>query len=481
MTRDLRPFGQALAGWMRKKGLSTKRLAELAGYKSKTSIVRILREECVQSGRERLFARISELGLLSAAERRTLLQALELSRVGGEQAAARLRLRQLLMGRRDETPADTSLQRALDSLRTAHAARILLLNGCRLDVIDALRDVLARRAAHTMEHYVTVGASVRRDMNALCAILSIACVPSYACWLREARADEEKGAPTRQDALCFTAQDRDGVSTDTLILFPAEGGVAVHTQPSSCGLFDFFRSAILRGGIRPSVSASSVPKEEPGTIVDAMRFCTEVERGRAARAIKPDVCLNQIPGEILRAALVDGGVLRHFPGWSERQISAKMEEFFYYHNQRFHNAFDGEQPRSQIMSARSLRHFALTGRFDSNFSAIRPFTVRERIAILENFTRRMREDDGALLRVWNAEADLAMEVHCYDGLGIIAFPAREAGGINISFQTAILRDAHLVSLFQSCFDDDLLRNCAMSREESLHYINGLLGELRATP
>ena len=62
MTRDLRPFGQALAGWMRKKGLSTKRLAELAGYKSKTSIVRILREECVQSGRERLFARISELG-----------------------------------------------------------------------------------------------------------------------------------------------------------------------------------------------------------------------------------------------------------------------------------------------------------------------------------------------------------------------------------------------------------------------------------
>ena len=98
MTRDLRPFGQALAGWMRKKGLSTKRLAELAGYKSKTSIVRILREECVQSGRERLFARISELGLLSAAERRTLLQALELSRVGGEQAAARLRLRQLLMG-----------------------------------------------------------------------------------------------------------------------------------------------------------------------------------------------------------------------------------------------------------------------------------------------------------------------------------------------------------------------------------------------
>ena len=284
-----------------------------------------------------------------------------------------------------------------------------------------------------------------------------------------------------QDALCFTAQDRDGVSVDTLILFPAEGGVAVHTQPSSCGLFDFFRSAILRGGIRPAVTASSICKEGPETIVDAMRFCTEMERGRAARAIKPDVCLNQIPGEILRAALVDGGVLRHFPGWSERQIGAKMEEFFYYHSQRFHNAFAGEQPRMQIMSARSLRHFALTGRFDSNFSAIRPFTVGERIAILENFTRRMRGVDGAFLRVWNAEADLAMEVHCYDGLGIVAFPAREAGGINVSFQTAILRDAHLVSLFRSCFDDDLLRNCTMSHEESLLYINGLLNELRAAP
>ena len=50
------------------------------------------------------------------------------------------------------TPEDAELREWNDALeyladapkeRTAHAARIILLNGCHLDVIDALRDVLA--------------------------------------------------------------------------------------------------------------------------------------------------------------------------------------------------------------------------------------------------------------------------------------------------------------------------------------------------
>ena len=41
--------------------------------------------------------------------------------------------------------------------------------------------------------------------------------------------------------------------------------------------------------------------------------------------------------------------------------------------------------------------------------------------------------------------------------------------------------ASAVDVFRSCFDDDLLRNCTMSHEESLLYINGLLNELRAAP
>ena len=165
---------------MRAKKLSAKRLAGLAGYKSKTSIVRILREESVHSGRERLFARMDELGLLTPDERQALLRGLEFSRVGGDRAMARLGLRRLLTGEWNARAPAPALANALESLRAAHSARILLLNGCHPEVVLPLRDILRKRPAHAMEHFVTVGASARQDMDALCAILSIAFVPAYA-------------------------------------------------------------------------------------------------------------------------------------------------------------------------------------------------------------------------------------------------------------------------------------------------------------
>ena len=93
----------------------------------------------------------------------------------------------------------------------------------------------------------------------------------------------------------------------------------------------------------------------------------------------------------------------------------------------------------------------------------------------------MRQSGDAPLYFWREQSDLAMEVHCFENVGIIAFPAREAGGLNVNFQASILRHPRMAALFQECFDDDLVRNCATSASESLLYINSLLDELRAAP
>lgn len=478
MLEQQRTFGEALAEWMRASGVSTKRLAERTGYKSKTSIVRILREEGVHAGRERLLEQLRKQDLLDPAAYASLAQALEISRVGPARARGRMCLRRLLVGRR-EAELSPSLMQALEPLRQARSARILLLNGCRVELTEELRRILRQRPAHVMEHYVSVDFSSERAMEALCAILAIACVPAYACAIREMRPDRREEL-LRQDMLCFTAQDRDGVSADTLVLFPGDDSVRVHTQPSSFGLFDFLRRILVEGDFQPAVGAYAT-QEGPESIVEAMRFCTELERGCNARTVKPDVCINEVPGAVLFAALRDGGVLHHFPGWTERQMRAQLEEFFYYHDQRFRSAFEGERMRGRIMSPRSLRRFVLTGRFDSPFPAIRAFTVAERVAILENFARRMQRGGGCPLCFWSDADDLTMEIHCFENVGIIAFPAREAGGLNVNFQTSILRHPRMAALFEECFDDDLTRNCAVSPSESLLYLRSLLDELRATP
>lgn len=478
MLEQQRTFGKALAEWMRASGVSTKRLAELTGYKSKTSIVRILREESVHAGRERLLVQLRKQDMLDPAAYASLAQALEISRVGLARARGRMCLRRLLVGQR-EAELSPSLMQALGPLRQARSARILLLNGCRVELTEELRRILHQRPAHVMEHYVSVDFSSERAMEALCAILAIACVPAYACAIREMRPNRREEL-LRQDMLCFTAQDRDGVSADTLVLFSGDDSARVHTQPSSLGLFDFLRRILIEGDFQPAVGAYAT-QEGPESIVEAMRFCTELERSCNARTVKPDVCINEVPGATLYAALRDGGVLHHFPGWTERQMRAQLEEFFYYHDQRFRSAFESERMRGRIMSPRSLRRFALTGRFDSPFSAIRSFTVPERVAILANFVRSIQRDGGCPLCFWSDADDLTMEIHCFENVGIIAFPAREAGGLNVNFQTSILRHPRMAALFQECFDDDLARNCAVSPSESLLYLRSLLDELRAAP
>ena len=105
------------------------------------------------------------------------------------------------------------------------------------------------------------------------------------------------------------------LARDTLILFPGGEDAVIHTQPAAHGLFQFIRQAIARDNFRPVVSAGA-QRDGPEAIVEAVRFCTELERGRNARVVKPDICLNEINGALLRPALLDGGALRQFPNWT---------------------------------------------------------------------------------------------------------------------------------------------------------------------
>ena len=48
----------------------------------------------------------------------------------------------------------------------------------------------------------------------------------------------------------------------------------------------------------------------------------------------------------------------------------------------------------------------------------------------------------------------------------------------MNYRASIIRHPRLVELFEECFWDDLLRNHALSREESVAYLEGLVRELR---
>ena len=78
-------FGSCLRDLIAENGWQMDWLTEAAGYKSKTSVLRILREESSARNREQFFRRIDGLGLLRPEARRQLQDALEVSALGAGQ------------------------------------------------------------------------------------------------------------------------------------------------------------------------------------------------------------------------------------------------------------------------------------------------------------------------------------------------------------------------------------------------------------
>ncbi len=218
----------------------------------------------------------------------------------------------------------------------------------------------------------------------------------------------------------------------------------------------------------------------PQGMVSSIRFCTELERGHDISAVKPDLCINAVEPSFMRAALLEGGVLEGFAGWDEKRVRVLLEEFLYFQGRRFEAEFSGAHIRRQIMSPKVMRVFALTGKFSAPFPAIRPFTVGERIAILENFVNSARRDENFSLWLWRDE-EIAMEVTCFHDLGVFASPAATSGALDIDIQASLIRHPRLLALFRECFEDDLLRNHVMSREESLAYLANIADGLRQAP
>lgn len=478
MKEPVRTFGECLEELMRDKGISAQRLAEMTGYKSKTSIARILRDESIHTGRERLLRILEAQKLLRPEEQRALRQALEVNRIGRETAQARMMLYDVLTCKQRAQALGQEAARAMESLRVARSARVLVLNCCWPGVMRTLREILEARPAHGIEHFMVIGDTKPEMMSALCALLRSAYLPGYACYAWREGSGAADGF-AKVNALCFTAQDRDGACRDTLLFFSGEDAGAAYTLPAERGLFEFFERAIERHRFAPVVSAYK-PLTGPQGMVSSIRFCTELERGHDISAVKPDLCINAVEPLFLRAALLEGGVLEGFAGWDEKRVRVLLEEFLYFQGRRFEAEFSGTHIRRQIMSPKVMRVFALTGKFSAPFPAIRPFTVGERIAILENFVNSARRDENFSLWLWRDE-EIAMEVTCFHDLGVFASPAGTSGALDIDIQASLIRHPRLLALFRECFEDDLLRNHVMSREESLAYLANIADGLRQAP
>ena len=101
MEPGILPFADCLREIIATRGWSLDILASMTGYKSRTSVARLLQEQSSQKNRQRFFKRLCESGTMTTVEEKRLQAALDVSLIGMDKAMARGIFKELIAGNGD--------------------------------------------------------------------------------------------------------------------------------------------------------------------------------------------------------------------------------------------------------------------------------------------------------------------------------------------------------------------------------------------
>ena len=478
MDTEVLTFADRLREIAAAHGWSLEILANMTGYKSRTSVSRVLQERSSHKNRLNFFKSLCDCGALSREEESRLRKALDVSLIGKDKANARQIFRALILGDEENAPDPPNFARLLDMLRVAKGARLLVVNCLHEHFFACLRDLLYEKKGHSARHYCALEAGESEAANVMYCLSRMTYLPNYAAFVCERDARGGNTLPGL-DMLCATMEESDGNRTDVLALFSDASNVAVHRIPAEYGLFSFIERALLQAMTcaEPATQLCS-SQEGPESFVNTMSYWAECERNRDMYHVKSDLCVNNIPTQYLRSCLNERELLRFFPTLDLETLRAMKEKLLYFQLQRYKNMYESKNPKHLILTMDGLRDFAATGMTSEHFVAMRPFTVRERIAILEDLQTRVSESQFFFLYFFKESFRPRFEINCWDGYGMTAFPILKEERAD-NYCNNVIFHSRMVSAFREYFMEDLRKNQTISTAERNAFLRALIDMLKA--
>lgn len=475
-------FPTRLRDILKKYNWSLTHLASVLGYSSKTSVVRILRGESSYGHQQAFFKKLRARNLLDEADDRALERSLEVSRVGVEAASARKILHDLIHNPEalsGELPQ--ALKDVLDELSAARSARVLAVNCVFPALFSGLRPVLAAHPEFSFDHFFRLGPSETAAAAALSCASQMAYLPNYRAY------SIERDLPRRlifgANLLLASAVAPSGAETDFLVLFADADSLRILRLPAGDRLFRFFSDALeAEKAMCETVTAACHIDAGPATFIDVFQYWLDCESNRNLYQVKPDLCANVIPSRYLRASLLGGGVMKAFPGYSERDVSQMLEALLKLQEARYQNMFFSRRAKHILLSQAALARFAQTGRITEHFEFMRPFTVGERADLLEHLLDQHLHNGYFTLYFWkDPEIFPAMEVDCMDELGVTAFPSVCPPDARKGYCCSMILHPRLIASFRDYFMDDLRRNRTLPDAQAVRFLKSLVLDLRSRP
>ena len=464
---------------LEKRGLSYAEVAKTLGHKSKTTLHRILNDDCSPAMAEKFYHAFLASGLceLGEEEQTALDEALEVALVGREQFLVNQAMWRIF---REEhvSPVDVPLRvsgeppwpcETLESLLMAcfqaDNAHLLVINACQTPLFPLLAKMLRthRRAKVYVDHLLFVDGDAIRTANSMNALMEILCDSRCnSCSVCCGDAPYGYGGLMRDDWAIVRLEQGGAVWEWQVALFTG-GGYAVAGR-EKVGLFDFWRE-ILRAhapNVQPIRRARVIGQSEKDFFA-LMERLVEMERSQSLYVAKGGVFINLVPPDILQTAFLEGHVEEASPELKRAAAYLHKMQTLRYENRRRHY-----RSTYYICTHAELCEFARTGMHYISFPFLRPYTMEERRRIFQSILNEMQENpyfDFRLLRNGGQQSKLQM---CFLEGGSVLFiaPCHAGACEERQYVEAMFLQKEFNAQLHNFFRRELLGRQSMPREET---------------
>ena len=461
--------------------VSIKRLSLLLGYKSPTSLARILHakanSDSIQQLAERI--RLCDQIELTSREQRQLNAAVKMDLLGADQYFSNLEMEKLLKG----LPANEGHIRVcnvadgstcdLETLyRQAADIRMVLYNCHNAPIYPWLSTLLSENGA-SIRHIIVPAADARDAIHAINAISEVAFYPRYEGYVLKAEtmaAWPSKGL-AGSDALFCSYRDQNGTAWEDFITLIGENQALRRTEvAASLSFAPFFELDLQRC---ESIKRTFPQCKSFPDYLEFIRQFSALETDRNTYRLKPDICVDIIPTHILKAAGL-GGNLPKVEGFD-----ALIDAFEVLFSQRIHNVFTKHRVTHLVMKRAAMRNFTQSGFATDHFWGFRPYTREERIEIYETLIDHQQHNPYFHLNFLKDDSFVRdAEIGYYEGLGMLFLPTHTPYDLHDRYAEVMITQTDFCERFKNYYLQTILRNEVISPQETLAFLREQVQKLK---
>lgn len=469
-----------IEGFLASREMTLTKLAETLGYRSKTSLNRIMNGSTRPEGVREFERRMVEALSLTTKQRGELHDAVTVAVRGKNVFRANCEMWRFIRGEQPRAAEDAVWVRdAEGGPRQSVAARwrdavnlqITLVNCRRVPVYTALAELLQREDVR-VDHFLLSNRDNAQTIHSINTLMPVLYAKGYQGYIRTLDSEEmwmtTMGAAAADLMLC-EYRTPSGEQRKEAIVFDAHNeGIVL---PMAGDAQKLRASLGIREELYQPVKRTYF---EHSAFEDYIQYSIDyaaLERGRAIWKIKPDLCIDYIPADILAAAVREGEMPRD-EGFS--QVLDELEKIY---ARRFQDSFSKRCHAHTVLKRSAMRRFARTGRMSDHFWGMRAFTLGERVRILTELRRQQLENPYVHLHFLKDDALVRdVEIACYDGIGILVLQADTDYNLAAGHSEVMISHPEMLHTFQQFFMEELVSDYTLPERMDAEILEELIEE-----